>query len=69
MTLGLHRRAAGTTPEHVADGKPNKVIAAALFISEGTAKTHINSLLGKLGAADRTQAVTIALRRGILRLD
>jgi two-component system NarL family response regulator len=52
----------------VADGKPNKVIAAALFISEGTVKTHINSLLRKLDAADRTQAVTIALKRGILRL-
>ena len=53
----------------VADGNPNKAIAVALFISEGTVKTHINSLLRKLDAADRTQAVTIALKRGILRLE
>jgi two-component system NarL family response regulator len=53
----------------IADCKPNKGIAAALFITEGTVKTHINSLLRKLDAADRTQAVTIALKRGILRLD
>jgi len=53
----------------VADGKANKQIAAQLEISEGTVKTHINTILGKLGASDRTQAVTIGLRRGILRLD
>jgi two-component system NarL family response regulator len=53
----------------VADGTPNKAIAVALFISEGTVKTHINSVLRKLDAADRTQAVTIALKRGILRLE
>ena len=52
----------------VADGKGNKEIAVALSISEGTVKTHVSSILSKLAAADRTQAVTIALRRGILRL-
>ena len=52
----------------VADGKGNKEIAVALSISEGTVKTHVSSILAKLEAADRTQAVTIALRRGILRL-
>ena len=52
----------------VADGKSNKEIAIALSISEGTVKTHISSILTKLDAADRTQAVTIALKRGVLRL-
>ena len=54
--------------QSVADGNGNKEIAASLSISEGTVKTHVSSILAKLGAADRTQAVTIALRRGILRL-
>jgi two-component system NarL family response regulator len=50
-------------------GKSNKEIAAALFISEATVKTHINNLLSKLGATDRTQAARIALQRGIVHLD
>ena len=50
-------------------GNSNKEIAAALFISEATVKTHINSLLGKLGVTDRTQAATTALQRGIVHLD
>jgi two-component system NarL family response regulator len=49
-------------------GNSNKEIARALFITEGTVKSHINALLGKLEASDRTQAVTIALKRGLLRL-
>jgi DNA-binding NarL/FixJ family response regulator len=49
-------------------GKSNKQIAAALFISEGTVKTHVNNILGKLGASDRTQAVTTALKRGLVSL-
>ncbi|MBM4254446.1 MAG: response regulator transcription factor [Deltaproteobacteria bacterium] len=49
-------------------GKSNKEIAAALFISEGTVKTHVNNILGKLGASDRTQAVTTALKRGLVSL-
>jgi two-component system NarL family response regulator len=49
-------------------GKSNKQIAAALFISEGTVKTHVNNILGKLGASDRTQAVTTALKRGLVTL-
>ena len=52
----------------VADGKSNKVIAKTLFITEGTVKSHINTILRKLDATDRTQAVTIALKRGLLRL-
>ena len=52
----------------VAAGKSNKLIAAELGISEGTVKTHMKSILPKLGASDRTHAVMIALRRGILDL-
>ena len=52
----------------VAGGKSNKVIAAELDISEGTVKTHMRSILPKLDASDRTHAVTIALKRGILDL-
>jgi two-component system, NarL family, nitrate/nitrite response regulator NarL len=50
----------------VAEGLPNKAIARELNISEHTAKFHVGSLLGKLGAASRTEAVTLATRRGIL---
>jgi two-component system, NarL family, response regulator len=53
----------------MARGRSNKVIGAALSISEGTVKFHVNNILGKLAADDRTQAVTIALQRGILHLD
>ncbi len=52
----------------VAAGKSNKLIAAELDISEGTVKTHMRSILPKLDASDRTHAVTIALKRGILDL-
>jgi DNA-binding NarL/FixJ family response regulator len=52
----------------VAAGKPNKLIAAELDISEGTVKTHMKSILPKLDASDRTHAVMIALKRGILDL-
>jgi len=52
----------------VAAGKSNKLIGAELNISEGTVKTHMKSILPKLNASDRTQAVMIALKRGILDL-
>jgi DNA-binding NarL/FixJ family response regulator len=52
----------------VAAGRSNKVIAAELDISEGTVKTHMRSILPKLEASDRTHAVMIALKRGILDL-
>jgi DNA-binding NarL/FixJ family response regulator len=52
--------------ELVAAGLPNKTIARELGISEHTAKFHVGSLLAKLGAASRTEAVTIATRRGLL---
>jgi DNA-binding NarL/FixJ family response regulator len=52
----------------VAAGKSNKLIAAELQIAEGTVKTHMKSILPKLDASDRTHAVMIALKRGILDL-
>ncbi len=55
--------------EQIVYGKSNKEIAAELDVSEATVKTHINSLLGKLGVTDRTQAATTALRRGIVPLE
>jgi DNA-binding NarL/FixJ family response regulator len=53
----------------VARGRSNKEVARQLHISEATVKTHLVHVYGKLGVADRTAAVTTALRRGILRLD
>lgn len=55
--------------KQIVAGQSNKEIGAALGIAEGTVKVHVNSLLGKLGVGDRTQAVTEALRRGIVHLD
>ncbi len=52
----------------VADGNRNREIAARLFISEETVKVHIKHIMEKLGASDRTQAVSIGLRRGIIQL-
>jgi DNA-binding NarL/FixJ family response regulator len=52
----------------VAEGLANKEIAARLGTASGTVKMHIQNVLGKLGAADRTHAVAIALKRGIIRL-
>jgi len=52
--------------ELVAAGNANKIIADRLEITEDTVKSHIRSILEKLGANDRTHAVTIALRRGFL---
>jgi len=52
----------------LADGLGNKEIAVKLSVSEHTIKFHIHSILGKLGAASRTEAVTRGLRRGIIEL-
>jgi len=54
--------------QQLAQGKSNQDIATALTMSEGTVKYHINHLLQKLGAADRTQAVLTALKRGFAYL-
>jgi DNA-binding NarL/FixJ family response regulator len=52
----------------VAGGNRNRDIAGKLFITEETVKVHIKHIMEKLGASDRTQAVAIGLRRGIIRL-
>jgi len=52
--------------EMLAEGRGNREIAAQLGISEHTVKFHVASILGKLGAATRTEAVSIALRRGLI---
>ena len=55
--------------QQLAKGRSNQEIAAGLRMSEGTVKFHINHLLQKLDAADRTQAVLTALKRGFAYLD
>ena len=55
--------------EQIVRGKSNKEIGTELDISEATVKTHINNLLSKLGVADRTQAATAAIQRGLVQLD
>ena len=52
----------------IAGGNSNKLIARALAISEQTAITHVRNIMGKLGAQDRTHAVMLSLRRGIMQL-
>lgn len=52
----------------VAAGNANKVVALHLAVSEETVKAHMRSILSKLGANDRTHAVTIALKRGIIEI-
>ncbi len=53
----------------VADGRSNQEIASRLYISESTAKAHLNSILNKLHVTDRTQAAIEALKQGIIHLD
>jgi two-component system, NarL family, response regulator LiaR len=52
----------------LAQGMPNKEIAAHLTISERTAKFHVSSIMGKLGATNRTEAVSLAAQRGLVTL-
>jgi DNA-binding NarL/FixJ family response regulator len=54
--------------QQIAGGNRNRDIAERLFISEETVKVHIKHIMDKLGASDRTQAVAIAVRRGIIHL-
>lgn len=54
--------------ELIAQGSANKIVADRLVITEDTVKAHVRSILSKLGANDRTHAVTIALKRGIISL-
>lgn len=58
-----------TTLRLMADGKSNKEIAAELGISERTVKTHLGHLFEKLGVTSRTEAVKVATRRGLVRLN
>lgn len=72
--LAARVRAAELTPRELevlkcmAAGRANKEIASELFVSESTIKTHINHIMAKLGCNDRTQTVTLALSRGLIRL-
>ena len=52
----------------IAEGAPNKIIAWKLGFSEHTVKFHVASILGKLGASSRTEAVTLGIRRGLVML-
>ena len=52
----------------LAGGNRNRDIADKLFISEETVKAHLKHIMEKLGATDRTQAVAIGVRRGIIQL-
>lgn len=54
--------------QQIAEGNRNRDIADKLCISEGTVKVHVQHIMGKLAANDRTQAITIAVRRGIIHL-
>jgi DNA-binding NarL/FixJ family response regulator len=54
--------------QQIAEGNRNSDIAAKLFVAEGTVKVHVKNIMQKLGATDRTHAVTIAVRRGIIQL-
>jgi len=54
--------------QHIAGGNRNQDIAQQLFISEETVSVHVKHIMEKLGASDRTQAVAIAIRRGIIQL-
>jgi two-component system, NarL family, response regulator len=54
---------------HIAAGLGNREIGEQLGISESTVKTHVNHLLGKLGVTDRTKALVLAIKRGLVRVD
>jgi DNA-binding NarL/FixJ family response regulator len=72
--LDLDRGGEDLTPRElevlglIAEGLSNKAIAARLTIRESTVKDHVNSMLEKLGAQSRTEAVTVALRRGLIAI-
>ena len=52
----------------VADGLPNKAVALRLAVSDETVKFHLAAVFGKLGASNRTDAVRLALRRGLIAM-
>ena len=53
----------------IVGGMSNKEIAFALDISENTVKTHVKNIFDKIGVSDRTSAATLAIRRGLVRVD
>jgi len=55
--------------EELARGRSNNEIAAALHVGEATVRTHVASVLDKLGLRDRTQIIIYALKRGLIRLE
>jgi DNA-binding NarL/FixJ family response regulator len=55
--------------EMIVAGKSNKEIAYLLGVTENTVKTHIKNIFEKLGVSDRTTAATLAIRRGLVRVD
>ena len=73
LKLAEHVAADALTPRQeevlrlLAQGKSNLEIADTIFISEGTVKAHVRAILRKLGARDRTQAITVALKRGLVQ--
>jgi DNA-binding NarL/FixJ family response regulator len=72
--IAEHATAGALTPREIdvlrliSDGNANKEIAAQLSLTEETVKGHVKNILAKLGAKDRTHAVTIGLKRGIFEL-
>ena len=52
--------------KHMAAGKSNKEIAQVIYVSENTVKAHVKSILTKLDAMGRTEAIAIALKRGLI---
>jgi DNA-binding NarL/FixJ family response regulator len=58
----------GEVLTELARGRTNKDIAAALFITERTVKFHVSSIMGKIGAANRTEAVSLAAQKGLIDL-
>jgi len=73
--VASHTPRIGLTPREmevlqlIAEGRSNPEIAIRLGRAEGTMKIHVRNILEKLGASDRTEAVTIAIRRGIIHLN
>ena len=53
----------------IVGGMSDKEIAFALDVSENTVKTHVQNIFGKLGISDRTSAATLAIKRGLVRID
>jgi len=73
--LAQRRAAPGLSPRElevlqwIVKGQSNKEIASTLNLAENTVKNHVKMILDKLGVADRTQAATTALQRGLARLN